>query len=121
MPTVVYKGANRISDDALIGKSIEDLKKDDIIVEALNLDGHESIRVNGVSQSASYVIRQNDAVEFYKAQGTKGAPDEEEPGTPDDDDDDNDDGDVEVEEEEGDEDEDDEEEEDDSSSEDPKE
>jgi hypothetical protein len=91
MPTIVYKGANRISDDGLIGKSIDDLKKDDIIVDALNLDGNESIRVNGSSVQSGYVIKSGDAVEFYKSQGTKGnGPDEP---------------DIEVEEEEGDDDE----------------
>lgn len=75
MPTVVYKGANRISDNSLIGKTIEDLKRDDVVVDALNLDGNESIKVNGQSQSPSYQIKDGDAVEFYKSQGTKGCPD----------------------------------------------
>jgi hypothetical protein len=94
MPTIVYKGANRISDDGLVGKTVEDLKKDDIIVDALNLDGNESIKVNGQTQSASYQIKSGDAVEFYKSQGTKGCPDEpdleviEEEGDDDDEDED---------------------------------
>lgn len=97
MPTIVYKGANRISDDGLVGKTVEDLKRDDIIVEALNLDGNESIKVNGQTQSASYQIKSGDAVEFYKSQGTKGVdtPDAdleviEEEGDDDDDEDDED-------------------------------
>lgn len=95
MPTLVYKGANRISDESLVGKTIQSLIQDDVIVENLNLDGREGIKVNGQTQSPSYIIKSGDAVEFYKSQGTKGLqkdpPDEQQDDNIDDDDDDEDD------------------------------
>lgn len=78
MPTIVYKGANRISDDGLAGKTLSQIKADDIFVEALGLDGNEAVKVNGQTQSDSYLIKSGDAVEFYKQQGTKGAKDKPE-------------------------------------------
>lgn len=72
MATSIYKGANRVSDEGLVGKTIDAIKADDIFVDALNLDGHEAIKVNGQSVQGSYAIRSGDAVEFYKAQGSKG-------------------------------------------------
>jgi hypothetical protein len=96
MPTIVYKGANRISDEGLSGKTLGQIKQDDIFVEALGLDGNESIKVNGQTQSESYTIKSGDAVEFYKNQGIKGSKDKpDEPEEPD----------LEVVEEEGDDDE----------------
>jgi len=70
--TTVYKGANRITDQTLVGRTIDNLFQDDVIVDALGLDNHETIRVNGENKPKSYVIRDGDAVEFYKASGTKG-------------------------------------------------
>lgn len=72
MATSIYKGANRVSDEGLVGKTIDAIKNDDIFVDALNLDGHEAIKVNGGTVQGSYTIRSGDAVEFYKAQGSKG-------------------------------------------------
>jgi hypothetical protein len=101
MPTLVYKGANRISDESLVGKTIQSLINDDVIVENLNLDGREGIKVNGTSQTNQYVIKSGDAVEFYKSQGTKGLqkdpPDEQQTDETDDDEDDDEDGEEEVE------------------------
>jgi hypothetical protein len=100
MPTLVYKGANRISDESLVGKTIQSLIQDDVIVENLNLDGREGIKVNGQSQSPSYIIKSGDAVEFYKSQGTKGLqkdpPDEQQTDETADDDDEDDDDDENV-------------------------
>lgn len=68
----VYKGANKIQDGSLIGRTISSILNDDTIVDALNLSGDETVRVNGETVDKSYTIRSNDAVEFYKQQGTKG-------------------------------------------------
>lgn len=68
----LFKGANRIEDSSLVGRSITSILNDDVIVEALNLTDNDKVRVNGSSASESYTIRDGDSIEFYKEQGRKG-------------------------------------------------
>lgn len=68
----VYKGANRVEDSSLVGRTITSILNDDIIVDALNLSDNDKVRVNGIPVGMDYVIKDGDSVEFYKEQGRKG-------------------------------------------------
>jgi hypothetical protein len=56
---------------AVSGQSLATVKHQ--LKSALNLDGSETVRVNGNAPRSGYILRDNDRVEFIKAAGRKGA------------------------------------------------
>ncbi len=66
----VVNGANEMSLDSLVGKTIKDTVI--LLKGILGLTGEEKVKLNGVDASAAQVIADEDELEFAKDSGAKG-------------------------------------------------
>lgn len=69
MGTTVICGVNEIEKDWLVGKSVEQLRRQ--LQQPLNVDPRAIATVNGNRVGASYILRKGDTLEFVHPSGRK--------------------------------------------------
>lgn len=66
----IENGVNTLSLEGLEGRTVSSVRER--VAQTLNVDPAAVPHVNGVSATASYVLKDGDTLEFIKASGTKG-------------------------------------------------
>ena len=68
--TIAVNGANQISIDNHIGRSVQEVRS--VLRDILNIATDAKAKIGGKDIAGSHVIAQGEQLEFVKASGTKG-------------------------------------------------